>query len=510
MFSVKITSDLEARLDPEFYSPRALESVRRIKALGAWMRLGDAMQEGYRVVYHGIDDVGGLDASDTAAFLAPTDVDSIGGFTLNQSLRVPKTYFTEYPKGIAQAGELLIEVKGNVQKLALVPSHIEVPFLVSGSFFKALFLDRIDSGYVFAFLLGRFGKILKERLCSNSIIDYIARADLESIPFPDVDAKAQLYVGNKVRQAERLRECARRLEAEVGRTHAQYTVPPSGIDFAKRTRRLAARSLTERLDAHFYPSAVEQYFEQFHGATQSLGRLCLLVTNGQTQPEAAEGLHQATVTNLGQSFVKGSLRTVQIPSKGAPTLAPHDLLLCNAAHEKSYIGRDITYSQVEGPIPSTEVMVMRVDRTQVPASFVRHHLKTQIGYLQIQSTIRGITAHSYPSDVKLIEIPIPHVADAERQAWFATDDKLLEAGRSFDAANLLTMTATQLIERLIDGHISESDLVEAQKALEAGDRQLDREILKTLRDVEEPDEKPLIKDVDALYELLAQSESTTE
>ena len=510
MFTVRINSDLEGRLDPEFYSPTALETVRLVKGRGAWLRFGDAMQEGYRVVYHGIDATDGMDKAQTVAFLAPSDIDTVGGFSIDESLRVPNYYFSDYPKGIASPGELLIEVKGNVKKLALVPSTIDEDFLVSGSLFKALLRKRMDSGFVFAFLLGKHGKILKERLCSNSIISYIAREDLETIPIPDIEPRAQRYVGDKVRQAERLRERARMLEAEVANTHEYYTVPPTGIDFAKRSRRLDARSLTERLDAHFYPSAVEHYFEELTGAKQSLDYLCLLVSNGQTQPESADGVLQVTVTNLGRSFVDGFLRTVERPSSASIAIAPHDLLICNAAHTKSYIGRDITYSQIDGPYPSTEVMVLRVDRTQIPASFVRHHLKTQIGFLQIQSTIRGITAHSYPTDVKSIKIPIPKVPDAERPDWFATDDKMLEAGRCFDASYALTSVATVLVELLVDGHMTEADFIAAQLALEAGDLLPDREILKTLRPTEARGSKPLIADVDAINTLLAQAISVTE
>jgi hypothetical protein len=50
--------------------------------------------------------------------------------------------------------------------------------------------------------------------------------------------------------------------------------------------------------------------------------------------------------------------------------------------------------------------------------------------------------------------------------------------------------------------MAEADLVAAQKALEAGDRNADREILKGLRQSDAPDAKPLIADVDALYALL--------
>ncbi|MBK7152532.1 MAG: hypothetical protein IPH72_12365 [Sandaracinaceae bacterium] len=151
-------------------------------------------------------------------------------------------------------------------------------------------------------------------------------------------------------------------------------------------------------------------------------------------------------------------------------------------------------------------MVVRVDRTQLPASFVRHYLKTEIGHLQVQSTIRGITAHSYPTDVRLLEIPIPTVPDADREAWFATDDQMLLAGHCFDAAKALTSVATTLVENLIDGRLTEADLVAAQKALEVGDRSADREILRGLRQSDAPDAQQLIADVDVLYALLDGSE----
>jgi type I restriction enzyme S subunit len=370
----------------------------------------------------------------------------------------------------------------------------------------------VDMDYITAFLFCQYGRRQLVRRSLGSIIQYLGITDSKDVLFPRIKSLAQKYIGEKVRQSERLREHARTLETDVSRIHAQHTVQPIGIDFDKRTRRLAARSLTERLDAHFYPSAVEQYFRHFKLATQSLNRLCLLVANGQSQPESAEGVRQVTVTNLKQSFVGGLMRTVQRPTDGSPTLAPHDLLLCNAAHEKSYIGRDVTYSQVDGPFPSTEVMVVRVDRTQIPASFVRHHLKTQIGYLQIQSTIRGITAHSYPTDVKLIEIPIPTVPDAERPAWFAADDKMLEAGRCFDAANILTSVATVLVEAIIEGKVIDTELVTAQEALERGDNTADRFLLRRLtrEGFDIADQPPLFPDLDALYALLAQAKEATQ
>ena len=404
-------------------------------------------------------------------------------------------------------GYLLVVRKGEVGNACVVPESAgELSCASEVMFFE---MNATDEAYFFAtFFNSQPGRLAIERLQRGTIIFGVSLLDIPPLRVFWPDHKVRRYLGDKVRQAERLRERARTLEADVASIHAQYAVQPTGIDFAKRIRRLASRSLTERLDAHFYPSAVEEYFRHFNLATRSLNRLCLLVANGQSQPESAEGVRQVTVTNLRPSFVDGLMRTVQRPTDGSPTLAPHDLLLCNAAHEKSYIGRDVTYSQVDGPFPSTEVMVVRVDRTQVPASFVRHHLKTQIGYLQIQSTIRGITAHSYPTDMKLIEIPIPQVPEAQRPAWFATDDKMLDAGRCFDAAKILTTGAKVLVEAIIEDKVTEAELVAAQEALERGDNSADRALLRRLtrHGLDVPGQSPLFPDLDVLYALLAQTQ----
>ena len=366
----------------------------------------------------------------------------------------------------------------------------------------------IDGGYLVVFLNSPYGQSQLQRLSGGAVFDHVSLYAIPDVRVFEPSVLAQRYIGDKVRQSERLRVQAKTLEERVAELHAKYVVPPSGIDLGKRTRRLPSRDLTERLDAHFYPAAVEQYLEQVGGTPQSIQSLSTLVSNGQTQPEAETGVLQATVTNLGRSFVEGQLRTVERPNGEQRTLAAHDLLLCNAAHNKSYIGRDVTYCQLDGGLcASTEVMVIRVNRGLVPASFLRHYLKSDIGYLQIQATIRGITAHSYPGDVKLVKVPVPNVPPDARAAWFATDDQMLRAGIRVDTAELLIAAAAQLVELLVEGRLSDGELAAAQKGLESGDRTHDRSLLQTLRRKDRADSLALFPDVDALYALLDDEEA---
>jgi type I restriction enzyme S subunit len=510
MFSVKVTSELEARLDPEFYSPTALETVRRIKERGAWMRLGEAMHEGYRVVYHGIDAIGGLDKSETVAFLAPTDVDSTGGFTLSQTSRVPRSYITDYPKGVAQPGELLIEVKGNVQKLALVPAQIDEAFLVSGSFFKALLLERFDSGYVFAFLIGNFGKILKERLCSNSIIDYIARADLESIPFPDLDLRAQHFLGDKVRQAEKLREHARTLD---GNTWDKFTFLTANLMPPKKAWWATQADVDPyRINAPHYDAVVLDMLDK---ARASGGLVSLRSLVGPR--DIAGG-----ATPLGADYPPEGVFFVRVQN-----VKPYRLDLSDAAYIGAATDGELRRSRcAEGDVilsitgyPGTASLVMADD---LPVNINQHSVRFEITgeltsefvtaalnspFLKKQVDRLAIGGTREALDYKSVgNLQIPVLSEPDRKnitAWVSTSNRCVRA------STRLTSAAKLLVEALIEDKVTEAEFVTAQEALERGDNSADRALLQRVKrgGLDVPGQPPLFPDLDAFYALLNQTKT---
>ena len=488
------------RLDASYYTPEVLANEALLRAAGSLelRALIDTAGSNYGVLPPSEDY---LPSGTGVPLIRGGDLD--GGAIRDPEIDAPLAF--KNVRGTANAGDVLLLIKGacidGAAGVALV-SERHAGSVFNGSCYRIKTGPACDAGFLVAFCQTKFLLVQKRREIANTGIAYNAESSVLGYLIPRFSFDAQRYIGDKVRQAEQLRERARVLEADVASAHSRYVPPPTGIDFGKRTRRLAARDMTERLDAHFYPAAVEQYVRQA-GMTRSLGELTSLLVSGQTQPEAEVGVHQATVTNLGRSFVEGTLRLVTKPNNDSRRLEPHDLLLCNAAHNKSYIGRDVCYCQVDGAVyPSTEVMVLRVDRSQIPASFIRHYLKSEIGYLQIQSTIRGITAHSYPGDVRTLKIPIPQVQSSEKDEWFANDDKMLMAGRCVDTAHHLTSGAKILVEQLIEGAITETDLVAAQQALESGDRTADRALLQQLRQGDDADAASLFTDLDDLYELI--------
>lgn len=510
MYAVRINSQLEDRLDAEFYNPEALKTVQKIDALGKTKRLGQLIADGYRVVYHGTDSINGIPEEKLLPFLSPTQIDDQGSIDFSAADKLPIYYKDDYPKGLAVAGELLIEVKGNVTKVGVVPEEFPKHLMVSGSLYKASFKADTNSRYVLAFLKSKHGQILKNRLTSNTIINYIAKDALYSIPLFAADSAVQKYIGDKVRQAERLRAWAKLAETHVNRYHQKLVPQQTGLDFAKRVRVVSPARMSERLDAHFYPGVVDEYLHLHQGKFKQLGKLCTTIYNGQTQPEtdSSNSCKQITVTNLSSSFLGGTPRDVEAPAKKEKFLKVYDILMCNAAHNKSYIGKDLTFVHSEAAIlPSTEVMAIRVDRDQVPSSYVRAYLLTKLGYVQIQSTIRGITAHSYPDDMALLDIYVPDVADKDKEEWFACDEKLALAGKACAVATQLTHAAKLLVEALIEGQVTETELIAAEQTLQAGSDQLDRRVLNRLKtDGVDAQGPALFGDLDELYQLLTQAE----
>ena len=187
-------------------------------------------------------------------------------------------------------------------------------------------------------------------------------------------------------------------------------------------------------------------------------------------------LLQATVANISGDFPAGPYATVVGKIDPDKAIRTHDLLMCNAAHSRDFIGRHLCYSGSDsGLAPSTEVMVIRIDRSRYPASYVWAYLSTPMGCVQIQATVRGITAHSYPEDVKKTLIPIPTVPTSEMASWMACDDKMAAASVKHALSTDLIDAAKLLVESLIEGTLTEADLLAA-----AADPAADRALLSRL------------------------------
>lgn len=506
-------SDLDIkRLDAEYYGQEFVDNAKKIEAYADVTTL-DKIRHDNMPIRRGIDMPKFVDDTSSplmvtiAAFEDP-------GLSFKGLKRVEVDQHDEFKGSHIKDGDLLVAMGGYVGKAAICPANMPISNIGRHTARIVVDENKADKYYIWAFIRSQLGEIQFTRYVTGSVQAGINLEDLRDISISLPSSMAQIYIANNVRQAELLREWAKSIDESIISFHKKYIPEQSHLDFDRKTRAVSFTQMTERMDAHFYPGVVDAYLHESPAQFQKLAKICSGLFNGQTQPEAEEdNCDQITVANLSPNYIKGKPRSVETPSKVDRFTKKFDLLMCNAAHNKSYIGRDITFNHSDKKLlPSTEVMVIRCDHSKVPATYLRAYLLTRLGYIQIQSTIRGITAHSYPVDMAKLDIFVPKMMGKEAEEWFATDERLAIAGLASEYATQLTTSAKYLVEALIEGQITEAELIAAQKALEEGDNTKDRAILSNLTDKGYLADggKPLFPDLDKLYELLEEAQQARD
>lgn len=508
MYAVRVGAELADRLDAEFYNPVALDAVAQIESHGSTSTLGKLISEGYRVVYHGTDSVNGIAEDKLLPFLSPSQIDDQGAIDFDSTDKLPLYYKTDYPKGVAKPGELLIEVKGNVSKVGVVPDVHPANLMISGSLYKASFRPETDSRYVLAFLKSRHGQILKNRLTSNTIINYIAKDDLYSIPVLVPQGEAQRYIGNKIRAAERLREWARTLDELISVAFSALVANPLPPKLSWRA------SVSEidpyRINPKQYDPVVLDLIDRARRSGVRLDALSQLfglrgIAGGATPKGATyfdQGVLFARVQNVKPLRLDMS-DAVYIDGAADEELArsrcaADDIILSITG----YPGTASLVTTEDLPANINQHSVRFDIREGVCAGYVCAALNSRFLKFQVDRLAIGGTrdALDYPSVCRLL---IPRF---DVNTELTIDKSARNFVSSLKLAQRLTFAANALVEALIDGAVDEQQLVTAQQRLDAGDDQLDRGILSRLKaDGLDGAGSPLFPDLDALYELQCQA-----
>lgn len=101
----------------------------------------------------------------------------------------------------------------------------------------------------------------------------------------------------------------------------------------------------------------------------------------------------------------------------------------------------------------------------------------------------------------LQNILIPDFSECDIELFNSIHETRYEAKK---CAELLTNVAKTLVEALIEGQLTEQQLIQAQQALDDGDNSLDQAILSKLSNegYAIADATPLFSDIEELYQLL--------
>ena len=204
MATISIASFSEAkysgRLDSEYFRPEFIEADKKIRKLNC-KPLSYFVKEGYRVVYENTYILDSIEAQKSETrFLQASDIDT-PEIIIDTIGFVNNFDWGRYKKGRVKTGEILIEVKGKAQKIAIVPKEFPEKTLVSGSLFKLTTNEKISREYLLIFLICKYGELLKNRLKTNLLISFIAKPDLYNIPIPVFPTQFQKEIEKLVNEA---------------------------------------------------------------------------------------------------------------------------------------------------------------------------------------------------------------------------------------------------------------------------------------------------------------------
>ncbi|NLX97797.1 MAG: hypothetical protein GXY83_16660 [Rhodopirellula sp.] len=507
---------LTDRIDATYYRPEYIANEMRLRRSGLdIVPLSSLVKSGRRAVYFDTSTLEGAAApSDWLPFLTADDFGADGFFlNLNARRRVSPGFAARYPNGLLRANELLVKVKGPNQITAYNECEPDQAVLVSGTIWGALVRrECVDPYYLVTALSSEYAATARTRLRTNLNVEFLSSTDLMSLDLPLPQSKdVQKYIGDKVRHAARLRALTFRLDRTVLQYFDTYKGSLNGRKHSWRIEGVAIDPY--RINAPHYDYVVLEMLSYARTITRLVPLRDIVadddISGGATPLGAnygADGVFFARVQNVSTLRIDRSdaayLNSDQDEELRRSRCRANDIILTITG----YPGSAAVVSEEDLPLNINQHSVRFAVKEEWYPGFVAAAINSDFGRRQVDRLAIGGTrdALDYPS-VKSLLIPESPRSDRQRI------DNLVEvSNRALRCAGRLTMAAKMLVEALIEGRISEAELISAQQSLERGDEECDRAVLSRLTQAgaDVADKPGLFPDLDALYEAIEDSQRT--
>lgn len=496
MFSRVQPSLLTPRLDADFYKIEFIENEAHLKEFGVkrLAKLIDIKASGYGVLPSSNEY-----CDDGVPLIRGGDLSY--GEVVSPSVFAPLSY--KDGKGTAIAGDVLILIKGacidGPEGVARVKQDNH-GHLFNGSCFRLAFTDReVDGPFFIAYSQSKFFLRQKKRQVANTGISYNDEDSIHGYLIPDLENGVKKYIGDKVRQAEQLRAWAKRLRASVDDKLNNLNLPIN--EPPQLLNRVSVQTMEDRLDPRPYRShylhLVNEIEKLPHDSISSVVGLASGCPVSSKDFLENAGIPLVRIRNIGFDDFIGL-------DTGVSKDVYQDASKYQAKEKMVVVGMDgIFRSQFfvadELPMLVNQRVAMLVPR-KIRGELLTHWLNRPEGQMQLnQWAVKTTVEHTSLSDIGRVLIPR---LDENLENKLADD--LLNARLAYRYAKFLTQTAKTLVEALIEGQLTEQQLIQAQQALDDGDNSLDQAILSKLSSEGYGIEgaTPLFSDIDELYRLL--------
>jgi type I restriction enzyme S subunit len=484
MFSAKVQAGrLLGRLNAEAYAPEHIRRDEVMRQSGLEMSvLGEQVT---KPINNSIRDVSGhLGCSNgVVPMFRPADMRE-GWLDVDSAPRIPLAFESAHAKSRVYPGDMVLAIAGTVGEVAMVPASAKHGNINGSS--ARIVVPTERAGYVLCYLRCAYGQSALLRYSVGAVQRHLNLEDLPGVAVPVPSSAVCEYLGVKIRQAEVLRDRARKIEAafraEVG------VVVPRG-DARLRHSRVRPGLIGDDLNpGRFWPDRVVVRDALRACGARSISEFCEICSENvsdfaHSDPYVGlDGVLSASIDlvlqTAGEAGVVGTSRLLNsgvVISKLRPYL-----------NKVAYVGPEL--GRVIG---STELLCVRGEG--VHPAFVYGVLKLDTTVRQLDPVATGAT-HPRVSADDVREVLVPWHDEHERLGR-----SLEVAQSSYFAARRLTTAARFLVEALIERRATEGELVAAHR-----DPAVDRALLERLTTKGlDADGERLFPDLDVLAALLA-------
>lgn len=361
----------------------------------------------------------------------------------------------------------------------------------------------VDRDFLVVYLNSPYGQKQLQRLSGGAIFSHVS---LHAIPHINVfaaDVLVQKYIGDKVRKAERLRAWAKARGEAIEALASNEAIESACATTEKQYNRPQLDDLSHRLDPKYYGTRAVAVFRQAKALGKPLSSFVKGIANGfEERVFFNHGRDYVTVTEVSS----GRLDLSSAPKISHTTEVPDKAIIherCALVVRTGSIGTVVKIdARDRGAVISSHLIRLEF-ADEADAAAVAAYLSSPAGKVLQHKISYGAVQPQIGQD-ELLALPIPKfILDAKEQILTL----VTEQESAIRASKSLTTTAKYLVEALIEGQLTEAELLTAERALQAGNDRLDRFIMSRLNTDGIDGQGPaLFGDLDVLYRVLTLAE----
>lgn len=490
------------RFDTDFYDPDAIVALQKIYDFPNYETFGSSGDVWGFGAYELCNAIVESELNDSPGFIKIKDINS-PFINEEKVIRVTQSSHSLLKAAHVQCGDIIVSIAGTIGSSAIIPSS-KVKYSANQALVKYRANDLLfDHYYVLSFTLSSHFKKIAKREAGGAVQKNLYLFNFERMPIPKPSELAQKYIGDKVRQAERLRAWARELVSQVDAELDKLALPihkkPSLYSYSNKGL------LDDRLDPRPYRSNVVELVSQILAIPHDTMSTLVVFSSGcpVKSSDFCENQFDVPLVRIRNIGVKGFIGL----DTGVKERVYTDTFNYQAKQNMVVLGMDGHFRaqyfvQEDLPMLVNQRVAMLLPKG-IRSELLTHWLNRSEGQLQLnQWAVKTTVEHTSLTDIAKVLIPR---LEENRENELA--NKLLNARYSQILVSKLTQLAKLLVEDLIEGQLKEEQLVAAYQVREGGDYQLDHALLArmTTKGID-GDGTALFDDLEQLEDLLQQAE----